>query len=442
MRTLTTTAGELEREARSRRANAVEALGFACWILGVLWPVCFACGVLGGHPDIRVAGEWALKGALLWTVVSVALVHRDAPASLGLGHPRQWWASVQKTHGPKRWLLAAGPVALFALLMALSFAYWPDTARIFRLPVEARAWLQEPGGHVKVALAATGISAAVALFVVRWDNFGSALRPVLCLAGALLLYAATAAFLNHGAAAWGRFVPARYPLEVIAYAFWGMTQQFFFTSYFSTRLRKAFPPSDALPIRGNVHRSVWIGGAIAACAIGPSVGFAAWGAGDTTLARLLGCMAFAFPVGAIWTHFYLRDQRRMLVATLSGGFFGLIHLTSYGLVLVTFLLGTIFAYLFMEDRFRNLAVIGFAHGLLGTTFGKLFKTDAAGALAVTYHVGPWHIAKPTLGMLWIPMFCFLGFAALLIWAVRSRRFAVNESPTTRALPLPATMPTS
>jgi membrane protease YdiL (CAAX protease family) len=87
-------------------------------------------------------------------------------------------------------------------------------------------------------------------------------------------------------------------------------------------------------------------------------------------------------------HFFSRDKKRMLVATLSGSFFGLIHMDSYGLVLATFGLGTILAWVFMEDRYRNLSALGFIHGFLGSTFGKLFKGEAAGVLRIDFRVGP------------------------------------------------------
>jgi hypothetical protein len=117
----------------------------------------------------------------------------------------------------------------------------------------------------------------------------------------------------------------------------------------------------------------------------------------------------------------------MLVATLSGSFFGLIHIDSYGLVLVTFGLGTILSYLFMEDRFRNLAAAGFAHGLLGSTFGKLFRPETAGPLRVGYRVGPWNVEHPSAAALIIPLLCVGVYAGLLFWATRSSLFAPAEA---------------
>ena len=143
-----------------------------------------------------------------------------------------------------------------------------------------------------------------------------------------------------------------------------------------------------------------------------------YGAELAPIGMLLWFAVFAFPVGAVWTHFFCRDKKRMIVATLSGSFFGLIHMDSYGLVLVTFGLGTILAWVFMEDRFRNLSALGFIHGFLGSTFGKLFRGEAAGVLRIDYHVGPWNVDQPTAAVLIVPMLCLIGFGALFIWAIR------------------------
>src|SRR5678816_2462857 len=124
-----------------------------------------------------------------------------------------------------------------------------------------------------------------------------------------------------------------------------------------------------------------------------------YGSDQGPVAMLFWFGVFAFPVGAVWTHFFCRDKKRMLVATLSGSFFGLIHIDSYGLVLVTFGLGTILAWVFMEDRYRNLSALGFIHGFLGSTFGKLFKGSAAGVLRVDYRVGPWSVDDPNVTVL-------------------------------------------
>ena len=428
---LNNTAGEPEREARSRRANAVEALAIAAGILLVLWPICFGFGVLRDVEAVRDAARWPLFLALVWIFLGSPLWHKDTAESLGLGSPRRLIRGLRERKGGAKWRLLAPVILVFGVLFLASVACWPDTARMFKLGSAAREWPIEPGGALKVFLFSGLLSAFIALWVVRYDNLGTAIRPVLIASAALLIYAAAGAWLNHGAAAFERIDLARYPFDVLAYALWGMTQQFFFTSYFSTRLRKGIAPAPLRPAARDAmyHPQIFFGGAASALAIAPPVWLAVrslYGADQAPLGMLAWFAVFAFPVGIVWMHFYRRDPRRMLVATLAGSFFGLIHIDSYGLVIVTFGLGTIFAYLFMEDRFRNLAVTGFVHGFLGSTFGKFFKTEAAGPLRISYRVGPWSVEEPAAQVLVIPMICLGIYIALFIWACRSGFFASDR----------------
>jgi hypothetical protein len=118
----------------------------------------------------------------------------------------------------------------------------------------------------------------------------------------------------------------------------------------------------------------------------------------------------------VWTWFFCRDKKRMLVATLSGSFFGLIHIDSYGLVLLTTILGTTFAYAAMEDRFRNLAAFAFMHGLLGATVLKLFP--GKGMWRISLSVGPWAVERPSAAVLVFPLLCLAAFVAFFWWLAR------------------------
>ena len=81
----------------------------------------------------------------------------------------------------------------------------------------------------------------------------------------------------------------------------------------------------------------------------------------------------------------------------------------------------------MEDRTRNLCALGFIHGLLGSTFGRLFNGQSAGALRVNFRVGPWNIDEPTASALIVPLLCLAVFFALTVWCWR-RLPAASESP--------------
>jgi hypothetical protein len=420
--TVLNTAGEAERECRSRRANALEAFGVAAAVMAVLWPFCFGCGVLGENVTIQRVAQVPIVAFIVWALVGSPFWHGDTLQSLGLGNPVRLWKVLRERQA---WMLTL-VVALFGTLFMVSVANWPDTAKVFRLGFEARLWPLSSDGTMKMTCFSALMSAFVVTCVVRYDNLSAALRVALLISAALIIYAGAAAVLHRGWTVFSVIDPERYPLDVVAYVFWGGLQQFVFTAYFSTRLRKGFRPSvnvhNAVPMR---DRGRWIirGGLIGAVTIGPALWLAIrsqYGAAAAPLVLMMTFAAFALPVGVVWTHFYCKDKRRLLVATLAGSFFGLIHIDSYGLVLATFGLGTVLAYVFMEDRLRNLSALALIHGFLGSTFGKLFRGEAAGSLRVDYKVGPWNVENPSAWMLIIPLLCLAVYSGLAIWAWRHR----------------------
>jgi hypothetical protein len=419
---LLNTAGEPEAELRSRRANTLEAFLVAAGVMTVLWPFCFACGVLADNATIQRLAQIPVGLFIVWALIVSPFWHGDTLQSLGLGNPLRLFSMLRAR---RPWLLTL-LLVLFGSLFMVSIANWPDTAKVFRLGSEARLWPLSSDGSVKMTVFSAAVSAFVVTCVIRYDNLRSALRIALMISGALILYAGSAAVLHRGWTVFSVIDPARYPLDVIAYVFWGGLQQFVFTAYFSTRLRKGIRPSvderNLVPVQERTRR-VLVGGLISAFTIAPALWLtvrAMYGAAAASFSLLVSLAAFALPVGAIWTHFYCKDKRRLIVAALAGSFFGLIHIDSYGLVLATFALGTVLAYVFMEDRFRNLSALALIHGFLGSTFGKLFRSEAAGSLRVDYKVGPWNVENPSAWMLIIPLLCLAVYAMLLLWALRHR----------------------
>ena len=95
-------------------------------------------------------------------------------------------------------------------------------------------------------------------------------------------------------------------------------------------------------------------------------------------------------------------------------------------------LGVMLAWLFMEDRTRNLSALGFIHGFLGSTFGKMFNGADAGALRVNYRVGPWNVEDPAAHALIVPVLCLAGIFALSAWCWR--RLPSEPLPATSCSP--------
>jgi hypothetical protein len=414
------TAGEPEREARSRRWNALEALGLACVAFGSAWLLAYAWGVLGGNRWARDFGAAPLYGIMVFAFFISPWLHRDTAESWGLGNPRRLWQLLRTGTHARRWRTLAAALVMFGGLVWLCFAQWPRVVRACHLPASARDWPESLPGTVAVLAFGAILATLLVTCAVRHDNFGPAFLTALKVSAALAAFALGAAVVQRGWPVVKEFQPQRYALGVAGYFFWGCFQQLLFCAWFGTRLRKAFGPttaSAAIPLAGRLRYAL-LGGLAGAGLLAPSVWLAVrWAHGEAVVsAAVLGWFAgFAFPVGAAWGWWFSQDRKRMVVATLSGSFFGLIHIDSYGLVLGTWLMGTILAWIFMEDRRRNIAALGFIHGFLGTTFAILFNGPEAGALRISYRVGPWNVKEPTAVVLIIPVLCFVCYAALTVW---------------------------
>jgi len=105
--------------------------------------------------------------------------------------------------------------------------------------------------------------------------------------------------------------------EVFFYSLWAVLQQYFFLGFFNGRLRRGFGPG----------------------------------------------------------------RRRLTAALATGAVFAVLHPPAWWLVLATFPLGVLYGWLFQEDRYRNLFVIGVTHGVAGTLYAALIPGSMA--------IGPW-----------------------------------------------------
>ncbi len=428
------TANEPEREVRSRRANMLDAFGIVCAVLFVAWPFAFGWGVLGHANWVRPTALGAFYVLFAWVLVGSPFWHGDTTDSLGLGNPLRLYRRIRDHGDPERWRLLATFLLVFGGLVFFCLADWPDASKFFRLPRNYREWPDSPLLWTALVVASICASAIVASCAIRYENLGSAFGLALKLSLLLLACAVLAAWLYQGDKAFAKLNTQEelrdHSLDAAAHMFWGLIQQFIFTGFFANRLRKAFAPSlspgNIIPA-GQRWLPVLFGGLVAAAVLGPGMWLAvrAVHGERVPLGLLAGCAGFAFPIGAVWTYFFARDKRRMLVATLSGSFFGLIHIDSYGLVLVTTILGTIFAYAAMEDRFRNLAAFAFVHGLLGATLIKLFA--GKGILKISLSVGPWTVKQPSAAVLIVPVVCLVLYAVGALWAARRLRTAEDQT---------------
>lgn len=434
---LQTTAGDWELEAKPRRHNALEAIGLYTFLMAVQWPFCYVFGTWMGNSTVQTIAWFPIVAGAVYLLVASPFLHRDSLESWGLGNPRTLWRMLNEGPAWKRAALAATVLAILLALNWVNYLRWEDVAKFFNFhKTPIRDFHTHWPGRVFVFGFGMFLSSLIVLFGIRYDNFGSAFKTAMWIALPLFFLICLGAWVQRGWEAFSVFDPVNFTIAVLGYLFWGFTQQLLFSSYFGTRLRKAFGPSTSA---GNVVAAgrrlpVTLGfglGIAGVAAPGMFLGIRwIYGAEEVPPVTLLWFFAFLLPLGALYGHFWCRDRKRLLVATLTGSFFAFIHIESYGLVAATFVLGVVLCYVFMEDRNRNLVALGFIHGLLGSTLGWLFSKGQSGALEIDYRVGPWNVDDPALGVVAFPMLVIAVYLGILFWCARN----LPATPPSRKAP--------
>ncbi len=429
-----TTAGDWEQERFSRKQNFIEAITVMLIILCALWLVAYPFGVIMKIQAVNFIVNLVLVLGGMYLLLVAPVLHKDTTQSWGLGNPVQFWHLV--TTGPviRRVVIAIASITVFIGLNIVNYYQWYHVSRFFQLQALAKTFglsidvYKLPGqfpGVIFVIVFGMAISGLIAFCAIRYDNFHTAFRTAMIISLPLLILIFISAYLQRDTDAFKHLSFSRWVLGVFGYIFWGFVQQLLFSSYFGTRFRKAFAPSTSpanrITGKEQIKKSLIFGlwGAIIAI-IFTSVSISiAYGVNAIPSLAVWAQLAFwltvfFFPMGFIYGYFYCKDKKRMLVATLSASCFGMIHIDSYGLVAVTWILGIVLVYVFMEDKNRNLVALGFIHGLLGSTFGEMFSKSSAGVLNIDYSVGPWNVEEPTWGVLIIPVIVILLYVFIFL----------------------------
>lgn len=437
IRMIRTTAGDMEQESRSRLNNFLEAVGMMTFILVLLWPVAYLFGVYGGIDAVNIWVNVLIFAGAGYLLFVSPWVHGDTAESWGLGNPRALWRMLRDASLGKRVGLLAILLALFLALNYANYSQWHEVEGFFKFNklaaffgmanADIRAYTTHYPGRIAVVAFGSVLSALIVTCCIRYDNFVPAFKTAMYFSLPLLGLIFAAAYLQRGTAAFARFSLSMWAIGVLGYVFWGFVQQLLFSSYFGTRFRKAFAPSQSPDNRvPKGRRAPYMlrfaaGGGLGAAALSYIGIRAAHGPEHVEFVALLGIGIAAACAGAFYGWAYCLDKKRLIVATLCASCFGLIHIASYGLVAVTWLLGIFLVYAFMEDKNRNLIALGFIHGLLGSTFGQLFSKGTAGVLEVNYSVGPWNIRQPAIGAIIFPMLCIAAYFTFMAWGVRNIR---------------------
>lgn len=429
-------AGDWERERLSRKENFIEAISVMWIILILLWVVAYPFGVILGIKPVNTVVNILLILGGAYLLLVAPFLHADTATSWGLGNPYQYWQIVTTGSPLRRAITLFASIVVFIFLNILNYYQWRHVVRFFSLNaiakflglnIDMNTLPHQFPGVIFVIFTGVVLSSLITFCAIRYDNFLSAFKTAMKVSIPLLAVILISAFVQRGVRAFENVSLSGWAIGVFGYVFWGFVQQLLFSSYFGTRLRKAFRPSSSPhnivtgqeKVRTVILMGIlWAVGAIvfASSAISIAYGVNAIPDTKTWLRLAFWLTVFFFPMGAIYGHFYCKDKKRMLVATLSASCFGLIHIDSYGLVSATWILGIVLVYVFMEDRNRNLVALGFIHGLLGSTLQNFFsKGGQAGVLNIDYSVGPWNVEEPTWGTMIIPLIVILSYAGA-IWA--------------------------
>ncbi len=355
VRAIQNTAGELEQETQSRKENLIEFFFTMTLILVALWLIAYPAVLLGIEwLNILAIVILAIGGI---TLLISPLIHKDEFSGWGLGNPITLYKDIKEAETPKKIILILIVGGLITGLTIAALVFWTYVAGFFGIDEQSALDFQNgPGGTMIVIFIGILISFLFATLIIRYDNFFSALLTAFKIILPLAILMIICALLINGPEAFMGFNPATMALSIFGYIFWGTIQQLLFSSYFGTRVRKGFAPAE-----------------------NPD---------DV-------------------------KERRFWVAFLNGAFFGLLHIPSWILLGVTWLLGVFLSYVFMKDRNRNLVALGFVHGVLGSMLGWLFSSGESEeeGLGISMNVGPW-----SMDYLDVSIFIFVGILVALFVA--------------------------
>lgn len=426
-----TTAGDWERERCSRHWNLAEGMGVMCFILFALWGVAYPFGVMAGSATAKILSEVMLGLGAAFILLAAPWLHKDTASSWGLGSPGALRRLLFESSPVKRALFVLLILLLFIGLNYINYQQWPRVVKFFNLHKTAMAgWNTSFPGIIGLFLFGGLLSSVIVIVCIRYDNFLSAFGTAMKIALPLFALIVLGALVQRGRHAFDHFTWNAFFTGVFGYVFWGFVQQLLFSAYLGTRLRKAFAPTKNEGSATASGTKIVAGALIASLSFSLLLYIVITNSNGTVLPWQVipGLTLFLFPLSTLYLRFYFKDKKRMLVATLTGSCFGMIHINSYGLVAVTFLLGIFLSYVFMEERNRNLVALGFIHGLLGSSFSQFFSKGRAGALNVDYGVGPWNVDNPGWETLIFPALCLLFYGGIIVWYFRSASFHETETP--------------
>ncbi|NJL29553.1 MAG: hypothetical protein HC897_17535 [Thermoanaerobaculia bacterium] len=110
---LQTTAGDWEIETRSRRHNALEAIGLYTFLMVVQWPFCYIFGTWMENEAVKNFAWYPVILGAVYLLLASPFLHKDSLESWGLGNPKTLVRILRTAALPQR--LALGGVEVHAI---------------------------------------------------------------------------------------------------------------------------------------------------------------------------------------------------------------------------------------------------------------------------------------------------------------------------------------
>jgi hypothetical protein len=332
-----TSAGEKVKDHSSKKVNLIEGVGMYIAIMIAMW-------FFIGYGEMQLGQTWmgligyAIMGiGGIWAIFLSPYYHMDEWHGIGFSKPLEY-INLYKSGSPeqrKTLIILLIVIGIFSLLMV-----WVNWSYILirfglrgRTPELYRYFTQTTGGQMWSLVMGLGLYIVLVLFLIRWDNLISTFKSLMIVAiffwSAIVITGVIYATSSNDWTKFEEFVfissdPDSFISHTGFYAIWGMIQQWLFLGYFNARLRKGIPNQKIGPVSG-----------------------------------------------------------RIITSILTGLTFGLIHLPAWPLSTLTFIGGCLFGWFYQEDKYRNLFIMGFVHGVGGTLVSQ--------TTPMVMVVGPWSV---------------------------------------------------
>ena len=326
-----TSIGETEFDTFSKKQNLIEGILIELLIMASIWFFVYYLGMVLELRVFEYIGYVLMGFGGIYAIFLVPYLHRDSWHGLGLGKPLEIKSLLSQLKTNKKRQLIVTVIVLGVIYNYTTLPNWSLVLIRFGLrgrnPDLFRFLTQTAEGTIIAIITGIFTYLILVLVLIRWDNFLDAAKVLIPFGGlfclGIVITGMVYATIGND---WSLFENFRWISQdsdsflthASFYTMWGIVQQYLFLSYFNTRFRKGFENSK----RG-----------------------------------------------------------QFLCALFTGLCFGLIHMPFLPLSTLTFIGGFLYAYFFGKDKYRNLFIVGIAHGFGGTLVSMLTP--------MVMNVGPW-----------------------------------------------------